>query len=98
MRQTVALPRWSGEREALARRAGDTPMDLQASVEGGAQAVGVTTGVFTRADLEGCGAGALRRPPPAPPGCWDVLLADRALHPCRHAAAEPMAPNLAGSP
>jgi hypothetical protein len=54
----------------VARRAGDTPMDLQASVEGGAQAVGVTTGVFTRADLEACGAGAQRRPAPAPPGCW----------------------------
>ena len=33
-------------------------MDLRASVEGGAQAIGVTTGVFTRADLEECGAGA----------------------------------------
>ena len=38
--------------------AGDTPMDLQASVEGGANAVGVTTGAFSRADLEECGAGA----------------------------------------
>ena len=32
-------------------------MDLQASVEGGAHAVGVTTGAFPRADLEECGAG-----------------------------------------
>lgn len=37
--------------------AGDTPMDLQASVEGGANAVGVATGAFLRADLEECGAG-----------------------------------------
>ena len=40
-------------------------MDLQASVEGGANAVGVTTGAFSRADLEECGAGA--RP------CWGVM-------------------------
>ncbi len=70
------------EKRELAPRAGDTPMDLQASVEGGAQAVGVTTGVFTRADLEGCGAGARRSLPAAPPGCRDVLISVMADRPC----------------
>ncbi|KAL3142771.1 hypothetical protein ABBQ38_003071 [Trebouxia sp. C0009 RCD-2024] len=35
---------------------GDTPMDIQAAQGGKAQALGVLTGVYSRQDLEGCGA------------------------------------------
>ena len=31
---------------------GDAPMDVQAAVAGGAQAVGVCTGIYTRQELE----------------------------------------------
>lgn len=36
---------------------GDTPMDIQAAQGGHAKALGVLTGVYSRQDLEGCGAG-----------------------------------------
>ena len=36
---------------------GDTPMDVQAAQGGHAKALGVLTGVYSRQDLEGCGAG-----------------------------------------
>lgn len=36
---------------------GDTPMDIQAADGGQAKALGVLTGVYSRQDLEGCGAG-----------------------------------------
>lgn len=39
---------------------GDTPMDIQAAGGGQAKALGVLTGVYSRQDLEGCGAGAHR--------------------------------------
>eukprot|EP00803_Ostreobium_quekettii_P001249 evm.model.scf_269EXC.2 EVM.evm.TU.scf_269EXC.2 scf_269EXC:31294-32691(-) len=35
---------------------GDTPMDLLAAKEAGAVAIGVTTGTYSRRDLETCGA------------------------------------------
>ena len=35
---------------------GDTPMDIQAAQGGHAKALGVLTGVYSRQDLEGCGA------------------------------------------
>ena len=38
---------------------GDTPMDIQAAQGGHAKALGVLTGVYSRQDLEGCGAGDL---------------------------------------
>ena len=36
---------------------GDTPMDIQAADLGGAKALGVLTGVYSRKQLEECGAG-----------------------------------------
>ena len=44
---------------------GDTPMDLQAAEGGGAQGVGVTTGIFSRAQLVAAGPGAAACPKPS---------------------------------
>ena len=38
---------------------GDAPMDVQAAEAAGAQAIGVTTGIYTREELEGAGRGAV---------------------------------------
>ncbi|KAK9829863.1 hypothetical protein WJX72_008333 [[Myrmecia] bisecta] len=38
---------------------GDTPMDLQAAAEAGAQAIGVTTGIYSRQELEATGVDAI---------------------------------------
>lgn len=37
---------------------GDTPMDIQAALAAGSVAVGVATGIYSRQQLEECGAGA----------------------------------------
>lgn len=43
----------------LCRKLLPAPQDIQAAGGGKAQAIGVLTGVYSRQDLEGCGAGVL---------------------------------------
>ena len=45
--------------KALLKTAASAPQDIQAAGGGKAQALGVLTGVYSRQDLEGCGAGVL---------------------------------------
>ena len=45
--------------EALLTTSASGPQDIQAAGGGKAQALGVLTGVYSRQDLEGCGAGVL---------------------------------------
>jgi HAD-hyrolase-like len=51
---------WHVAEPVVARfHVGDTPMDLQAAEMAGAVGVGVTTGIYSKEELEACGTGGV---------------------------------------